>query len=89
MRKDGQAIFKGKYFRDFQGTNALKEPSKNAILMLDYMKLLEESGWEITHLIDCPLSSERFTGNMVSHMQKKRILGVVRRTLIMGRLKSG
>ena len=74
-------------FRDFQGTTALKEPGKNAILMLDYMKLLEESGWEITHLIDCPLSSERFTGNMVHHMQQKRTLGVVRRTLIMGRLK--
>jgi hypothetical protein len=74
-------------FRDFQGTAALEESCKNSILMLDYMKLLEESGWEITHLIDCPLSSERFSGNMVNHMQKKRILGVVRRTLIMGRLK--
>ncbi|MBT3803677.1 MAG: hypothetical protein HOG03_03660 [Desulfobacula sp.] len=50
------------------------------------MKLLEQCGWKITHLIDCPLSSERFTGNMVSHMQKNRTLGITRRTLIVGKL---
>jgi hypothetical protein len=35
---------------------------KNAGLLLEYAKLLENCGWKITHLIDCPLSTERFTG---------------------------
>jgi hypothetical protein len=72
-------------FRDFQGTSALDETPDKAILMLDYAKLLESCGWKITHLLDCPLSTERFTGNMVNKMQNKRSLGVVRRTLIMGK----
>lgn len=74
-------------FRDFQGIPATDEDPENAILLLDYMNLLENCGWKITHLIDCPLSSERFSGNMVSHMQKKRILGIIRRTLIIGKNK--
>jgi len=74
-------------FRDFQSTPAMDEDPENAVLAFDYMKLLENSGWKITHLIDCPLSSERFSGNMVSHMQKNRTLGIIRRTLIIGKLK--
>ena len=80
-----QIAFLNADFRDFQGTPALGEDPDNAILMLSYGKLLETCGWKITHLIDCPLSTERFTGNMVNRMQVKRTLGVVRRTLIIGK----
>jgi len=73
-------------FRDFQGIPAFDENPDNAILMVTYAKLLETSGWKITHLLDCPLSTERFTGNMVNRMQGKRTLGIIRRTLIMGKL---
>jgi len=75
-------------FRDFQGIPATDEDPENAILVLDYMNLLENCGWKITHLIDCPLPSERFSGNMVKKMQNKRTLGIIRRTLIIGKLKS-
>ena len=75
-------------FRDFQGIPAFDEDPENAILLLEYAKLLENCGWKITHLIDCPLSTERFTGNMVKKMQDKRTLGIIRRTLIIGKLKS-
>ena len=74
-------------FRDFQGVSALDENPDNAILLLTYAKLLETCGWKITHLLDCPLSTQRFTGNMVNGMQEKRTLGVVRRTLIIGKPK--
>ena len=73
-------------FRNFQGILAFDENPDNAILMVTYAKLLETSGWKITHLLDCPLSTERFTGNMVNRMQEKRTLGIIRRTLIMGKL---
>jgi len=72
-------------FRDFQGIPAFDEDPENAILVLEYAKLLENCGWKVTHLIDCPLSTERFTGNMVSKMQDKRTLGIIRRTLIIGK----
>ena len=75
-------------FRNFQGIPAIDEDPDNAILVLTYAKLLEAGGWKITHLLDCPLSTERFTGNMVSKMQGKRTLGIIRRTLIIGKLKS-
>ena len=74
-------------FRDFQGIPAFDEDPENAILVLEYAKLLENCGWKITHLIDCPLSTERFTGNMVSKMQDKRTMGIIRRTLIIGKPK--
>jgi len=74
-------------FRDFQGIPAFDEDPENAILLLEYAKLLENCGWKTTHLIDCPLSTERFTGNMVSKMQGKRTLGIIRRTLIIGKPK--
>ncbi len=72
-------------FRDFQGIPAVDENPDNAILMFAYAKLLETCGWKITHLLDCPLSTERFTGNMVNRMHEKRTLGIVRRTLIIGK----
>jgi hypothetical protein len=72
-------------FREFQGVSALEENPENAILMTDYAKLLESCGWQIIHLLDCPLSAERFTPTMVSRMQSGRSLGTVRRTLIVGK----
>jgi hypothetical protein len=72
-------------FRDFQRIPAVDENPDNAILMFTYAKLLETCGWKITHLTDCPLSTQRFTGNMVNRMHKKRNLGIVRRNLIIGK----
>ena len=43
---------------------------------------INRSGWEHTHIIQAPLSSERFKANVVSAMQKKRILGVTSRYVI-------
>ena len=45
------------------------------------------AGWEITDIIDAPLSTQRFQPRMVSRMQKNRTLEMVRRSLIMGRKK--
>jgi hypothetical protein len=43
---------------------------------------MKRSGWEITHIIDCPLPTQRFLPNMVKRMKKNKTLGVVRRSLI-------
>jgi len=59
-------------FRDFQGIPAVDENPDNAILMFTYAKLLETCGWKITHLMNCPLSTERFTGNIVNRMHEKK-----------------
>ena len=72
-------------WREFRGKSAMDEDPKQSILLSDYIKLLKRSGWEITHIIDCPMSSQRFKPNQVSRMQKNRILGIVRRSLIIGK----
>ena len=59
-------------FRDFQGIPAVDENPDNAILMFTYAKLLETCGWKVTHLTDCPLSTQRFTGNMANRMHEKK-----------------
>jgi len=64
-------VFLNADFRDYQGIPEVDENPDNAILMFTYAKLLETCGWKITHLTDCPLSTEIFTGNMVNRMHDK------------------
>jgi|SaaInlLV_10m_DNA_2_1039722.scaffolds.fasta_scaffold28867_1 DNA-binding XRE family transcriptional regulator len=68
-------------WRDFESTPAAQENTDKAITTYDYHRLLSATGWKITHRIECPLSSERMTGNMVKKMQDRRILGTTSRTL--------
>ena len=70
-------------WRDFHSCPALNEEAQNAILLTDYYKILERSGWELTHIIQAPLSSERFNAITVSAMQEKKILGVTSRYILM------
>jgi len=72
-------------WRDFQRTPARDEIRENAILIREYLGVLDGSGWQENHIIQAPLSSERFTGNMVTAMQKKKTLGVISRYVIVAR----
>jgi hypothetical protein len=74
-------------WRNFQGRSALDENVRNSILISDYINLINDLGWEITHFIDCPMSSQRFKAAFVSQMQQKRTIGVIRRTLMIARKK--
>ncbi len=74
-------------WRDFQGTPALEEDEEAAILIIDYGNLMRKSGWAVSHVMQAPISSERFQAGIVSAMQKKRILGVTCRNVIVGRKK--
>jgi len=74
-------------WREFQGVSATEEDPGQSIFLSDYIDLLKDSGWEITHIIDCPMSTQRFQANIVARMQKNRTLGIVRRSLIIGRKK--
>ncbi len=68
--------------RDFQNTPAKNETRVNSILINDYLWILNQSGWQETHIFQAPLSSERFKANVVSAMQKKKIIGVTSRYVI-------
>ena len=72
-------------WRDFESTPASKEKPDKSITIFDYHRLLSKTGWKVTHRIECPLSSERLSGNQVQRMQDKRILGTVGRTLLIAR----
>ena len=71
-------------WRDFQGISAMEEDPDESILLFDYGDIMRRAGWKVTHLIDCPLSTERFLSHMVKRMQEKNTLGTVRRTLMIG-----
>jgi hypothetical protein len=72
-------------WRDFQGTAAIKETRSNSILVDDYILILKKGGWETTHIIQSPMSSERFNAGVVAAMQRKRILGVTSRYVIIAK----
>ena len=72
-------------WRDFESTPATEEKPDKAITIFDYHRLLSETGWKTIHRIECPLSTERLTGNMVQNMQDKRILGTIGRTLLIAK----
>jgi hypothetical protein len=72
-------------WRNFESTPAIQEKTDNSVTLFDYHGLLSDTGWKTTHRIECPLSSERLTGNQVKRMQDKRILGTIGRILLITR----
>jgi len=75
-KKTTQMAFINADWRDFQNTPAKNETRVNSILINDYLRILNQSGWQETHIFQAPLSSERFKANVVSAMQKRKIIGV-------------
>jgi len=71
--------------RDFRNKPALDEIHEGSILIDDYLSILNKTGWKRTYIIQAPLSSERFDARIVSAMQKKKILGVTNRYLIIAK----
>jgi hypothetical protein len=74
-------------WRNYQSIPTYEENENESILMPDYFDILRDTGWNIAQLTDCPLSTQRLNAGVVSQMQKKRIFGVTRRTLIMCKRK--
>jgi len=85
IKKTTRLAFINADWRDFQNKPALDETPEGSILIDDYLNILKKSGWKRTHIIQTPLSSERFDAGIVSAMQKKRILGVTSRYLIIAK----
>ena len=82
VKKTTRMAFINADWRDFQNTPAIEEKYKGGILIDDYLDILKRTGWYHTHIIQAPMSSQRFTAGVVSAMQKKNILGVISRYVI-------
>ena len=78
-KKKTRLAFINSDWRNFQNCPADQEEPGQGILVVDYHEILKKTGWTLTHIIQAPLSSERFNAGVVSAMQKKKILGVVSR----------
>jgi len=78
-KKTTSLAFINSDWRDFQNCPAAKEDPSRGILVVDYYEIFKKTGWTLTHIIQAPLSSERFNAGVVAAMQKKKILGVVSR----------
>ena len=81
-KKGTKLAFVNADWRDFQNKPAAEERHGGSILIDDYLKILNKTGWWHTHIIQAPMSAQRFTAVVVSAMQKKRILGVTSRYVI-------
>ena len=86
-KADAYIAFLNADWREFQGKSPREEDPSKSIFLSHYIRLLEDSGWELSQILDCPLPTQRFLPNMVARMHKNRTLGVVRRSLIVGRKK--
>ncbi|MDZ4209733.1 MAG: transcriptional regulator, partial [Candidatus Curtissbacteria bacterium] len=69
-------------WRDFQSKPADEESAQGAIMIDSYLRILNKTGWQHTHIIQAPMSAQRFIAVVVAAMQKKRILGVTSRYVI-------
>jgi thiamine monophosphate synthase len=69
-------------WRDFQNKRATDEDREASILIDDYLRILNKTGWRHIHITQAPMSTQRFSAGIVSTMQKKRILGVTSRYVI-------
>ena len=81
-KKTTRLAFINSDWRDFQNKPASEESRKGAILIDAYLNILNKTGWWHTHFIQAPMSAQRFSAVVVSAMQKKRILGVISRYVI-------
>ena len=81
-KKTTKLAFINADWRNFQNKPAAEERHEGSILIDDYLKILNKTGWWHTHIIQAPMSAQRFTAVVVSAMQKKRILGVTSRYVI-------
>jgi len=66
-------------WRDFQNCPADEEDVKKAILTTNYYDIFNKTGWTLNNTIQAAMSSERFHPGVVSAMQKKKILGITSR----------
>jgi hypothetical protein len=82
VKKKTRLAFINADWRDFQNTPAIEEKYKGGILIDDYLDILKRTGWYHTHIIQAPMSSQRFNAGVVSAMQEKNILGVISRYVI-------
>jgi methylase of polypeptide subunit release factors len=67
-KKDTRLAFINSDWRDFQHCPADKEEPGQGILVVDYYDIFKKTGWALTHVIQAPLSSERFNAGVVSAM---------------------
>jgi hypothetical protein len=81
-KKTTRMAFINADWRNFQNTPAAEERYKGGILIDDYLDILKKTGWYHTHIIQAPMSTQRFNAGVVSAMQKKNILGVISRYVI-------
>ena len=81
-KKTTRLAFINADWRDFQNKPAMEESHEGAILIDHYLRILNKTGWQHTHIIQAPMSAQRFSAVVVSAMQKKRILGVTSRYVI-------
>jgi hypothetical protein len=82
VKKTTRLAFINADWRDFQNKPAIEEKYKGGILIDDYLDILKRTGWYNTHIIQAPMSTQRFSSGVVSAMQKKGILGVISRYVI-------
>jgi DNA-binding CsgD family transcriptional regulator len=74
-------------WRDFQNKAADDEVRDQSILINDYLRVINKGGWTETHVIQAPMSSERFQANVVAAMQKRKILGVTSRYVVVAKYR--
>ena len=86
-KESTRMVFINANWRDFQQILARDEHPANSIMIDDYLHIIKNNGWQRVHIMQAPLTSERFTGNVVSAMQKKKIIGVTSRYVIISKKK--
>lgn len=69
-------------WRDFWNTPAMEETREKSILINDYAERIEKAGWRISDLIQAPMSPEKYQGGVAAEMEKKKILGVTGRHVV-------
>lgn len=69
-------------WRDFQSIPAMDETGEQSIEIDEYIWRMKKSGWNVSHIIQAPMPSERFQANVVAAMQQKKILGVMSRYVV-------
>jgi len=81
-KKGTRLAFINTDWRDFENTPAMEESPEKALLTLNCFEIFKKTGWKLTDIIHAPLSPDRFSQEDRERMQKKKILGVTARYVL-------
>lgn len=81
----GLIAFLNRDWRDFENKSAMEEDLSQALTVIDYAPLLQETGWLGPIIWSCPLSPDILSPELIEKLRELRNFAPISRSLLIGK----